>query len=195
MPPNEKQSPQKKRITFGPKLAKIVMQKLRTRAYLLFSRQCVVFSRKCKFANLFQYNMQYVLCNCVLLAQGSLFSDLFLNLDVLNEILRLPLNTNIPLISGKYGLKNHFWPLESRFFVRKSEKEGPNSKTSQMQMFLGYLFTSDSFDRQVDYKISTQMQILESNSIYIFVHKKTKKLPYPIFFFLMHVQDPGGLDL
>ena len=165
---------------------------------MLFSRQCVVFSRKCKFANLFQYKMQYVLCNCARLAQGTLFSDLFLNLDVLNEILRLLLNTNIPLISGKYGLKNHFWPLESGFFVRKSEKEGPNSKTSQMQMFLGYLFTSDSFDCQVDYKISTQMQMLISWNpiLYIFfVHKKTKKLPYPIFFSLMHVQDPGGLDL
>ena len=30
------------------------------------------------------------------------------------------LNTNIPLISGKYGLRNHFWPLESRFLMRKS---------------------------------------------------------------------------
>ena len=36
--------------------------------------------------------------------------------------IRLFLNKNIPLISGKYGLRNHFWPLESRFLTRKSEK-------------------------------------------------------------------------
>ena len=38
------------------------------------------------------------------------------------ENLRPLLNTNIPLISGKYSLRNHFWPLESRFLMRKSEK-------------------------------------------------------------------------
>ena len=32
-----------------------------------------------------------------------------------NENLRPLLNRNIPLISGKYGLRNHFWPLESVF--------------------------------------------------------------------------------
>ena len=34
--------------------------------------------------------------------------------------------SNLPLISGKYGLRNHFWPLESVFLMRKSEKRGPN---------------------------------------------------------------------
>ena len=29
------------------------------------------------------------------------------------------LNTNIPLTSRKYGLRNHFWALESRFLMRK----------------------------------------------------------------------------
>ena len=43
-----------------------------------------------------------------------------------NENLRPLLNTNIPLNSGKYGLRNHFWPLESVFFMRKKEKKGPN---------------------------------------------------------------------
>ena len=38
-----------------------------------------------------------------------------------NENLRQLLNTNIPQISGKYGLRNHFWPLESCFLMRKSE--------------------------------------------------------------------------
>ena len=32
-----------------------------------------------------------------------------------NKNLRPLLYTNIPLISGKYGIRNHFWPLESRF--------------------------------------------------------------------------------
>ena len=32
-----------------------------------------------------------------------------------NKNLRPPLNTNTSLISGKYGLRNHFWPLESDF--------------------------------------------------------------------------------
>ena len=31
------------------------------------------------------------------------------------------------LISGKYGLRNHFLPLESHFLMRNSEKKGPNS--------------------------------------------------------------------
>ena len=43
-----------------------------------------------------------------------------------NENLRPLLDRNIPLISGKYGLRNHFWPLESVFLMRKSEKRGPN---------------------------------------------------------------------
>ena len=43
-----------------------------------------------------------------------------------NENLRPLLNRNIPLISGKYGLRNHFWPLESRFIMGKSEKKGSN---------------------------------------------------------------------
>ena len=32
-----------------------------------------------------------------------------------NENLRPLLDRNMPLISGKYGLRNHFWPLESCF--------------------------------------------------------------------------------
>ena len=32
-----------------------------------------------------------------------------------NENLRPLVNRNIPQISGKYGLRNHFWPLESGF--------------------------------------------------------------------------------
>ena len=43
-----------------------------------------------------------------------------------NKNLRPLLNRNIPPIDGKYGLRNHFWPLESGFLMRKSEKKGPN---------------------------------------------------------------------
>ena len=42
-----------------------------------------------------------------------------------NENLWPLLNTNIPRISGTYGLRNHFWPLESCFLMRKSKKKGP----------------------------------------------------------------------
>ena len=38
-----------------------------------------------------------------------------------NENLRPLLNTNIPPISGKYGLRNHFWSLESRFLRALSQ--------------------------------------------------------------------------
>ena len=63
-------------------------------------------------------------------------NDLFLTLglgtsNARNENLRLLLNTNIPLISGNYGLRNHFWPLESRFLMRKNEKKSIFSKLPQ----------------------------------------------------------------
>ena len=43
-----------------------------------------------------------------------------------NKNLRPLLNTNIPLVSGKYGLRNHFWPLESRFSHEEKWEKGPN---------------------------------------------------------------------
>ena len=43
-----------------------------------------------------------------------------------NKNLRPLLNRNIPLISGKYGLRNHFQSLESVFLMKKSENKGPN---------------------------------------------------------------------
>ena len=57
------------------------------------------------------------------------FSSLSVRALPVPENLRPLLNTNIPLISGKYGLRNHFWPLESHFLMRKSEKKGPNFLT------------------------------------------------------------------
>ena len=39
-----------------------------------------------------------------------------------NKNLRPLFNTNIPPISGKYGLRNHFWSLESGFLMRKREE-------------------------------------------------------------------------
>ena len=58
-------------------------------------------------------------------------SGLFLTLgsgtsSARNKNLRPLINRNISLISGKYDLRNHFWPLESGFLMRKSEKKGPN---------------------------------------------------------------------
>ena len=43
-----------------------------------------------------------------------------------NENLKPLFITNIPIISGNYGLRNHFWRLQSGFLMRKSEKKGPN---------------------------------------------------------------------
>ena len=84
-------------------------------------------------------------------------NDLFLTLglgtsNARNKNLRPLFYRNIPLISGKYGLRNHFWPLESRFLMRKIEKKID---------FLRTLFFPD-FDP------------LASNSIYIFVHENKK---------------------
>ena len=58
-------------------------------------------------------------------------NDLFLTLgsgtsSAQNENLKPLFNTNIPIISGNYGLRNHFWRLQSGFLMRKSEKKGPN---------------------------------------------------------------------
>ena len=46
--------------------------KLLSGAYLLFLRQMRRFCAYCKFANLIQYNMQYIPCNSALLAQETL---------------------------------------------------------------------------------------------------------------------------
>ena len=49
-----------------------------------------------------------------------------------NKNLRPLFNTNIPPISGKYGLRNHFWSLESGFLMRKREENDFFSKTAQL---------------------------------------------------------------
>ena len=54
-----------------------------------------------------------------------------------NENLPL-LNTNISLISGKYGLRNHFWPLESRFLMRINEKNAFFSKPSHGRILISW---------------------------------------------------------
>ena len=53
-------------------------------------------------------------------------NGLFLTSGARNENRRPLLRKNIPQISWKYDLRNHFWPLESVFFIRKSEKKGHN---------------------------------------------------------------------
>ena len=53
-----------------------------------------------------------------------------------NENLRPLLNRNIPLISGKYGLKNHF-DQESGFLMRKNEKKGPEAMKPLLSHSIG----------------------------------------------------------
>ena len=60
-----------------------------------------------------------------------------------NENLRPLLSTNIPLISGKYGLRNHFWPLESHFLMRKSEKNSIFSKFPRCPIFNFFVVTRE----------------------------------------------------
>ena len=70
-------------------------------ARICYSRnKCVVFARKCKFANSNQYNMQYIPFNSALLAQGTLFltqNALFLRTDLksayIATILNIPTNS------------------------------------------------------------------------------------------------------
>ena len=75
-----------------------------------------------------------------------LLNDQFLTLGLgtssaRNENLRPLLNTNITLISGKYGLRNHFWPLECRFLMRKSEKNRFSQTPLNSRFWaLGFLF-------------------------------------------------------
>ena len=71
-------------------------------------------------------------------------NDLFLTLGLgtssaWNKNLRPLLNTNIPLISGKYGLRKHFWPLESRFLMRKNEKKSIFSKPPQFPILSSWI--------------------------------------------------------
>ena len=69
-----------------------------------------------------------------------------------NENLRPLLNRNIPLITGKYGLRNHFWSLESGFLMRKSEKKGPNFLGTLLPIWrLTFLESSCNF-RKFGYK-------------------------------------------
>ena len=49
-----------------------------------------------------------------------------------NKNLRPLFKTNIPPISGKYGLRNHFWSLESGFLMRKREENDFFSKSAQI---------------------------------------------------------------
>ena len=66
----------------------------------------------------------------ILVSENDLFLTLGLgNSNARNENLRPLLNKNIPLISGNYGLRNHFWPLESCFLMGENEKKSIFSKT------------------------------------------------------------------
>merc|ERR1711952_349542 len=54
------------------------------------------------------------------------------NPEAQNKNLRPLFNTNIPPISGKYGLRNHFWSLESGFLMRKREENHFFSKSAKL---------------------------------------------------------------
>ena len=43
----------------------------------------------------------------------------------------------------QYGLRNHFWPLESVFLMRKSEKKGINSKSPRCPIFIFFVVTRE----------------------------------------------------
>ena len=43
-------------------------------------------------------------------------------------------------------LRNHFWPLESRFLMRKNEKKGPTFLGSMVRIFK---FTSSESSQQI----------------------------------------------
>ena len=65
-----------------------------------------------------------------------------------NENLRPLLNRNIPLISGEYGFRNHVWPLESGFLMRKNEKKDPNFWGPLLPILrLTYLESSCNFQK------------------------------------------------
>ena len=65
----------------------------------------------------------------ILVSENSLFLTLGSGTSsARNENLRPHLNTNVPLISGKYCIRKHFWTLETRFLMRKSEKNSNFSK-------------------------------------------------------------------
>ena len=86
--------------------------------------------------------------------------------SALNENLRPLSNTNIPLISGKNGLRNHFWPLESCFLMNKSENKSIFSKLPYFPILISW-----------DLIVCT------------FLCTKVKNLLKIIFFLLMHADD------
>ena len=63
-------------------------------------------------------------------ARGSEFfyhnSSLFCSVSETKIKDHFVLHTNVPQISGKYDLRNHFWPLESVFFSLGTVRKGPS---------------------------------------------------------------------
>ena len=71
-PPTPQHQPRVAEVGSLLSKAKIAMKIFVNRIYY-FRDKCFVFARNRKFANLTQYNMQYILCNSALLAQETLF--------------------------------------------------------------------------------------------------------------------------
>ena len=84
-------------------------------------------------------------------------SGLFLTLgsgtsSARNENLRPLLNRNIPLISGKYGLRNHFWPLENGFSHEQKWEKGALSNETPPTPF--YMSTRSQNSCQIEFEMA-----------------------------------------
>ena len=74
-----------------------------------------------------QCGVLWILEKAILVSESGIFLTLGSGTSsTRNKNLRPLFNRNIPLISGKYGLRNHFWPLESRFSHEEKWEKGPN---------------------------------------------------------------------
>ena len=127
-------------------------------------------------------------------------NDLFLTLglgtsNARNENLRPLLNTNIPLISGNYGLRNHFWPLESRFLMRKNEKKSIFSKPPNLPILSFWILNLHIIICQ--FQKNPPRNIFVSHCIFLplvwcqypyFIHKKWKLSRWFEIWWLMLIQ-------
>ena len=101
------------------------------------------------------------------------FSSLSVRALPVPENLRPLLNGNIPLISGNYGLRNHFWPPESLFLMRKNEKKSRFSQNPWFWAFGFLIYTSSSANFK---KIHRDTFFLSHSMLLILVKRK---IPMP----------------
>ena len=95
--------------------------------YSLLHHRFYEFHRNFNISDIIEHN--HKVNRCLLASENGLFLTLGLGTSsARNENLRPLLNTNRPLISGIYGLRNHFWSLEIGLFMRKREENDFFSK-------------------------------------------------------------------